>query len=124
MLLRKITILVATIFCLFSCAGKNQQFESQSAAPYQNQQPYYNQQQYLQQLYAPQYQQPYTNPGSRFYSNPYAIPPSNYYPHSYDSDHYYKPPNSYGYGVEQHISGEEKYKEDRERSSNVSDDKQ
>lgn len=85
------------------------------AAPYQNQQPYYQQQPYVQQ-----YQQPYVNPGSRFYSNPYAIPPSNYSPYSYDSDHYYQAPNSYGYGVEQ----EEKYKEDRERSSNVSDDKQ
>lgn len=38
----------------------------------------------------------YSNPsaGSRFYTNPYDFPQPNYYQY-YDSDRYYKPPNSF-----------------------------
>jgi len=49
--------------------------------------------------YNPYQQPPYVNPspvipGSRYYSNPYDFPQPNYYQY-YDSDRYYKPPNSY-----------------------------
>ncbi|MDA7705194.1 hypothetical protein N8772_01790 [Rickettsiales bacterium] len=33
-------------------------------------------------------------PGSRYYTNPYDFPQPNYYQY-YDTDRYYKPPNSY-----------------------------
>jgi|GEM_PF-3494867 hypothetical protein len=37
---------------------------------------------------------PAAQPGSRYYTNPYEFPQPNYYQY-YDSDRYYKPPNTY-----------------------------
>jgi len=120
--LSKTLILSFGICCCFilnSCRGSG--FLKKDDVGAQSLQRQYYPQQYQQQPY---YYSPYSQvaPGSRSYSNPYAIPPSQYY-QNYDVDTYYTPP-SYYRGVEPQYNAEEVYKKDRERSSNVTNDKQ